>query len=84
LIQYYDKKRGVSVCTVAHNGFFPAIPWFGKSWTIDGEHVTGYELYGDRFTTVMTPKSLYKVLLLSYEDEMKNAAYRKKIGYTDS
>jgi hypothetical protein len=66
LIQYFDQKKGESVCIVAKNGFFQAVPWLGLSWVIKDNKTTEYELWGNRFTTVMTPKSLYHALLSEY------------------
>lgn len=73
LLQYFDEKRNVFVCTVANNSFTLAAPWIGKSWvTKDSKVIEKYELDGIRFSLVMTPESLYRALLLSYVDSVNN------------
>ena len=72
MIQYVDKTSGASICIVAHNSNAQAVPWLGSSWIIDGKQVKEYEFWGDRFNTVMTPKSLYKALLISHEEAMRD------------
>lgn len=73
LLQYFDEERNVFVCTVANNSFTLAAPWIGKSWVInDSKIMNKYELDGIRFSSVMTPESLYNALLLSYADSVNN------------
>lgn len=77
LLQYEDKKNGSSVCIVARNIFFQAVPWVGASWIISKENITEYEIGGEDFTTVMTPNSLYKALLKAHKNEVKDAQGRE-------
>ncbi len=68
LLQFIDEKTGSSVCIVAKNSFARAIPWYGSSWVISDKDIKEYEIYSDKFTTVMTPNSLYNTLLEVHQE----------------
>lgn len=75
VVQYFDKKSGNLVCIAAINGITNAAPWYGVSWINDGKTIKKYELRGAKFSTVMTPKSLYNSLLAS----QKNPAIKNRL-----
>ena len=72
MIQYVDEKTGLLVCMVAKSTQAHAVPWIGSSWVTDGKTIKRYKFWDDRFNTVMTPKSLYKAILKSHEEAVRD------------
>ena len=63
MIQYADKKTGLSYCIAARYDFTYLIEWNAKKWTVDGTTVKENKIYDKRFARIKTPNSLYKALL---------------------